>query len=73
MHQYKKGIESMTAGILKYPCCIMKYFIVENVNNWKLLEIKRLIKFTALGNKEYIEKKRQSLHRVISCGIRKRC
>ena len=57
MHQYKKGIESMTAGILKYPCGVMKYFIVENVNNLKLLEIKRLIKFNALGNKGYIEKK----------------
>ena len=56
--QYKKGIESVAAGILKYPCCVMKYFIAENVN-LKLPEVRSLIKFTdlgSIGSKGYIEK-----------------
>ena len=56
--QYKKGIESVAAGILKYPSCVMKYFIAENVN-LKLPEVRSLIKFTDFGSidsKGYMEK-----------------
>ena len=74
--QYKKGIESVAVSLLKYPCCLMKCFIAENVN-LKLPEDRSLIKFTGLGsisNKEKHKKTRSSGDiKVISCRIGKTC